>query len=255
MTALALPDLAALSDLRTFVGRARRIEDGGAIRLVAQGQILAMYAAALHGGGGPTVLALRVLALAAPATVDATVPLSSMVDRFARIDRVMAAARPTPRGLGRPIEMPVPPTTATDAGWAGVLPPRSGWSIEGTVTSELLRAAARAGIDEVAAGAPTGSPGAAVARLRALVWGRPLAGTGMPTGAAFAAEAFGFLGAGSGAADPGAADPGVAAGQGEEPTGPSGAATDPATLHVAGPWWRLSTTRGHLLARAGSVLG
>jgi hypothetical protein len=44
---------------------------------------------------------------------------------------------------------------------------------------------------------------------------------GVPTGVAFAADAFGF----------------VAAGQ------------DDATLHRAGPWVRLSTARGHVLSR------
>ncbi|GAB6901739.1 hypothetical protein [Kineosporia succinea] len=230
---LLLPDLSSLTDVRTFVGRARQIDEGGAIRLVGHGPTLAMYACALHGAGGPTVLALRVLALAEPAEVDATVPLASMADRFARIDRLMAGSRPTPRSVGKPIEMPVPPTTATNASWAGVAPPRSGWDVHGVVPFALLRQAARAGIDEVAAGVPAGSGASAVARLRGLVWGRTLledastgASVGVPAGAAFAAEAFGFLGK---------------------------TEDDSASLHSAGPWWRLSTARGHVLARGSSL--
>ena len=232
---LSLPDLATLSDLRTFVGRARQVDEGGAIRLVGAGEVLAMYACALHGGGGPTVLALRVLSLAEPTELDATVPLSALSDRFARLDRLMAGARPTPRSVGRPIELPVPPTTATSASWAGMAPPRSGWNIEGMVPLPLLRDAARAGIEEVAAGVPSGSGSAAVARLRGLVWGRSLLGPGapaVPAGVAFAAETFGFLG-----------------------RAPSGESEDASTLHSAGPWWRLSTTRGHVLARTASLLG
>ncbi|MBT0772231.1 hypothetical protein KIH74_25020 [Kineosporia sp. J2-2] len=228
---LLLPDLGTLSDVRTFVGRARQVDENGAIRLVASGPVLAMYAAAVHGGGGPTVLALRVLTLAEPAEADATVPLASMADRFARIDRLMAGSRPTPKSIGKPLELPVPPTTATNAGWAGVVPPRSGWSLDGMVPCPVLRTAARAGIEEVAAGAPTGSGASAVARLRALVWGRPLLeGSPVPAGVAFAAQVFGFLGAG-------APEPG------------SGWGDDVATLHSAGRWWRLSTPRGHVLAR------
>ncbi|GLY33103.1 hypothetical protein [Kineosporia sp. NBRC 101731] len=235
---LLLPDFGTLSDVRTFVGRSRQVDDGGAIRLVAQGQVLAMYAGALHGAGGPTVLALRVLTLAEPAQIDATVPLAAMADRFARIDRLLAGARPTPRSVGRPIELPVPPTTATNASWAGMAPPRSGWNVEGVVPFDLLRGAARTGIDEVAAGVPAGSGAAAVAKLRGIIWGRPLladasgGSVGLPTGAAFAAETFGFLGRGS-------SDP-------EQPD------QDVATLHSAGRWWRLSTTRGHVLARPAS---
>ncbi|MCD5348724.1 hypothetical protein [Kineosporia mesophila] len=223
--------------MKTFVGRARKVDDGGAIRLVAQGQVLAMYACALHGAGGPTVLALRVLTLAEPVQVDATVPLAAMADRFARIDRLLAGARPTPRSVGRPIGLPVPPTTATNASWAGMAPPRSGWNVEGVVPFDLLRGAARTGIDEVAAGVPAGSGAAAVAKLRGIVWGRPLleGAAGLPTGAAFAAETFGFLGRTASHVDL-LAPP-------EE---------DVATLHSAGRWWRLSTTRGHVLARPAS---
>ncbi|GAB3239607.1 hypothetical protein [Kineosporia babensis] len=233
---LLLPDLSSLTDVRTFVGRARQIEDGGAIRLVGHGPVLVMYAAAMHGGGGPTVLAMRVLALAEPAEFDATVPLASMADRFARIDRLMAGARPTPKSVGKPIEMPVPPTTATNAGWAGMAPPRTGWAVEGLLPQDVLRSAAKTGIDEVAAGVPSGSGAAAVARLRGIIWGRPLLGDdapAVPSGVAFAAEAFGFLGRASASADP--------------------AQEDAATLHSAGRWWRLSTSRGHVLARSGAL--
>jgi len=235
VSALLLPDLATLTDLRTFVGRARQVDDGGAIRLVGHGPAVAMYAAALHGGGGPTVLALRVLALAEAADLDATVSLSAMADRFARLDRLMAGSRPSPRSLGRPIEMPVPPTPATNAGWAGVLPARTGWSAEGTITLSGLRAVARAGIDEVASGTPAGAGAAAVQRLRARIWGRPIEGSAVPSGAAFAAQMFGFLGPAAG--------------------GSSQAEADIATLHRCGPWWRLSTMRGHVLARSAGLLG
>ena len=110
---------------------------------------------------------------------------------------------------------------AADAGWAGVAPPRSGWQAVGTVDPSALTAAARAGIEEIAAGAGQGSGSAAVGRLRALVWGRDLdAVPGLPAGAAFAAETLGFLGS-----------------------------DEPVTLHSAGPWQRLSSVRGHVLAR------
>jgi hypothetical protein len=78
-----------------------------------------------------------------------------------------------------------------------------------------------------------------VARLRALVWGRPLAGHDeLPAGTAFAAETFGFLGSSrsSGGVD-------------ADEVFDQEAAQDVVSLHRAGRWWRLSMSRGHVLAR------
>lgn len=226
---LWLPDEAARADLATFAGRARRIDSGGAVRLTAHGNVLTVTASALHGAGGPTVLAMRALVLAEASDVDATVPLSDLADRLARRSPLDGD------GSGR-VPVPVPPQTPMTAAWAGVLPPRRGWLSEGVIAVPVLAGAAREGIAAVAAGTPPGAGAAAVARLRAGVWGRPLTGhPGVPTGVAFAADAFGFLGS---------------AGNG------SGAAGTVATLFRAGPWIRLSTDRGHVLARpAGALLG
>jgi hypothetical protein len=85
----------------------------------------------------------------------------------------------------------------------------------------VLRASAQAGVEEVAAGAGEGSGAQAVARLRALVWGRDVHGVpGLPAGAAFAADALGFL-----------------------------APDEPVALHRSGAWRRLTTQHGHVLAR------
>jgi hypothetical protein len=211
---LWLPDAAARADLATFAGRARRVDAGGAVRLVAHGNVLAVTACALHGAGGPTVLAMRTLVLATASDVDATVPVAALADRLARDE----AAEP---GTGR-FAVPLPPAAAVTAAWAGILPPRRGWEQTGALPVAVLAEAAREGIAAVAAGTPPGAGAAAVTRLRAGVWGHPLAGhPGVPSGVAFAADAFGFLRAGAG----------------------------DATLHRAGPWVRLSTPRGHVLAR------
>jgi hypothetical protein len=102
-----------------------------------------------------------------------------------------------------------------------------------------LRRAARSGIEEVAAGTPQIAGAAAVAKLRALVWGRPLLGhTELPAGAAFAAEAFGFLGT---SRSTGGVDADEVFDQELN--------QDAVSLHRAGRWWRLSTNRGHVLAR------
>ncbi len=208
--ALALPDAETLADLETFVGRARRVDPDGAARLVAAGTVLATYVSPVHGGGGPTVLGLRVLALAAPAALDATVPLAALLDRFARL-----------RSDGDSTVLPVPPVGAA-ATWAGVTPPRAGWDTVGLLDAPALRERAADGVGEIASGVPEGAGAAAVAKLRAQVWGRPLTPdlADVPAGLAFAADALAFLDDG-----------------------------EPVALFRAGPWLRATTRRGHVLAR------
>lgn len=206
---LLLADAETAVDLSTYLVRARRVDPDGAARLTAAGQVLAVYVSPLHGAGAPTVLGLRVLRLAEPADLDTTVPLGALTDRLAR-----------PVAAGPPV-LPVPPMQARDAGWAGISPPRAGWQAVGTVAEGALLDAARAGIADVAAGAPATAAAPAIAQLRAAVWGRDLKEVdGLPCGAAFAAEALGFLGAG-----------------------------EPVALYASGAWRRLSTTRGHVLTR------
>ncbi len=227
---LVLPDAEALADLETFAGRARRVDPDGAVRLVASGGVLAVYVSPVHGGGGPTVLGLRVVALAAPAALDATVPLAALADRFARLRAASGVEDAATDGgtgaTGAGVALPVPPTGAA-ATWAGVTPPRSGWDAVGLLDAVRLRAVAADGVREVAAGVPPGAGAAAVAQLRAQVWGRPLAPDlpAVPAGVAFAADALAFLDEG-----------------------------EPVALFRAGPWLRATTRRGHVLARRSALL-
>ncbi|MGZ4649551.1 MAG: hypothetical protein ACXV3A_03290 [Kineosporiaceae bacterium] len=227
---LTLPDRQALHDLETFLGRARRVDPDGACRLVVTGGVLAVYVSPVHGGGGPTVLGLRVLALAPaaqpgcesepepvpePAGLDVTVALSALLDRFARV----------PPSSDPPVPLSLPPAAVT-AAWAGVAPPRSGWDALGLLDAARLRATAAAGVREIADGVPSGAGAAAVARLRGQVWGRALAEepadvpADVPAGVAFAAEALGFLDD-----------------------------AEPVALYRLRPWVRATTRRGHVLAR------
>lgn len=168
------------------------------------------------------VLGLRTLPLVGGVMpLDATVPLAGLSDRLARR---AATGDATTR-------LPVPPTTVAPA-WAAVSPPRAGREPVGLLPVADLLEAARAGIEEVAQGAPTGSGASAVAALRARVWGRPLV-AGVPSGVGLGVHALGFAGR-AGAAG-GAADADGA---------------EHATVHRAGPWVRVSLPAGHLLARA-----
>lgn len=125
-------------------------------------------------------------------------------------------ARP---GNGR--DLPVPPMQPTGVAWAGVTPPRSGWLPAKPLPVDVVIRCAEDGIAEVAAGSPDVAGAPAVAALRARVWGRVIPGSNISAGTAFAAHALGFV------------RPGDA----------------PAACFTAGPWTRLSTGGGHVLAR------
>lgn len=204
---LHLADLPSFRDLGTFVGRAKRLDPDGAARLVGHGSVLAAYVSPLHGGGLPDVVGLRTFHLAEPSTLDVVVDLAALTDRFAR-------------GTDSP-QLAVPPAPATGVTWAGVSPPREGWTTVGHVSSAALREVARAGIQEIADGMPDVAGAAAVNRLRAGVWNRPIPDVGddVPAGVALAAHGLGFLEDGS------------------------------VEVLQAGPWHRLTTSRGHVLVR------
>ena len=202
-----------LADLKTFATRAKAIDDG-AIRLQAAGSVLAAYVCVLRprllGESTPTILGLRTMALAEPSATDVTVALSAVLDRLARASQ-------------DDVELPVPPSTVSES-WTGVGAPRSGWELIGSRSDAELRAAAEAGIAEVAGIVPD-RPGALIVNnARAAVWGRELDASGLPAGAAFAALALGFLADGD------------------------------QKLYRAGRWFRLTGSRGHVLARTGSGL-
>ncbi len=205
-----LPDGAAVADLRQFAGRALRLDPGGVIRLVAEGWVLAAYCRALSGAGGPTVLALRTVALAEPVRLDLTVALESLQDRLSELKET----------AGQHIPLSLVSISGAGPAWAGVLPPRRGWSLEGMIEPVTLKSVAEQGIAEVSAETRSATGASAVAQLRARVWGRDLAaGSTLPAGAAFAADAYGFI------------------------------SDEAVTVHRRGAWWRLSLLRGHVLAR------
>lgn len=193
-------DPRALADLATLVARAGRADPGGAARLLAHGTVLAVTVSPLHGPGLPVVLGLRALALASPSRVDTTVALAALAERLARSTDAL----------------PLPPVEVLTASWAGVSPPRSGWTPLPDAPVALLRERAATGAARVAAG-----------EARTAVWTEPLPGRtdqpdqpALPSALAWAADVLGFLPAEGGAA-----------------------------ASRSGAWVRLSTARGHVLAR------
>jgi len=119
------------------------------------------------------------------------------------------------------------PETATRATWAGVSPPRTGWQPTGELDAAALAARAHDGMARVASALPADAGEEVVHRVRAGVWGEPVGEWGeLPLGIAFGAVALGFI---------------------------SGA--EKARVFTAGPWTRISLSRGHLLVRGPAAIG
>jgi hypothetical protein len=224
-----LADVASLDDLRVFLGRAARIEDGS-VRLIAGSGVLAVYAAVLYPAGlldeTPTVLALRTLALAptpgsdGPDAFDVVVPIASL---SARLETARAAHGTVTSSFdpaaAKPSTIRLPMAVAS-ATWAAISPPRGGWHALPETSAALLDQVARSGIEEIAQAVPDAVGEALVRRVRTEVWSRPVPGVDyIPAGAAFAASSMGFLG------------------------------EDVVRVLETGPWTRLTTARGHILVR------
>jgi len=214
--AFTLQDSLALDDLSTYLSRAGRVEDGS-VRLIATSGVLAVYVAVFYPSGlldeSPTVLGLRTFALPEAETFDVVVPVGSLLQRLTnKKSEVTDAAAPVTVTL---------PMQVHTVSWAAISPPRGGWTPLPGTTSRLLDEVARAGIDAIAGAIPEGMGEQIVHRVRSEVWGQPIRGLEhVPAGAAFAALSLGFL-------------------SGDEDV----------QIFETGPWTRLTTKRGHVLAK------
>jgi len=217
---LRLTEPGAAGDLGTYLGRAAGLQDGS-VRLIAGGGILAVYVPVLSPTSllddGATVLALRTFAIDDPALeLDVIVPAGSVRSRL--------------EAAGEDGFDPGPPTPVYAVAWAGIVPPRGGWTRSGAVAASVLRDAAAAGIAEVAAAIPGTVGEAIVQAVRSRAWNVPITDA-IPRGAAFAAEMLGFL--------------------------PPDGVEETAACFEVGPWHRVSLARGHVLVkrRAWSLAG
>ncbi len=222
-TTFTLPDVASLGDLRTYLGRAARVEDGS-VRLIADSGVLAVYTAILYPLGLldelPTVLGLRTFSLAEPATIDAVVPLASLQERLRLLAEAQDAehaegADPT-RATPIEVELPLEVNTVT---WAAISPPAVG----GSRCPTSRRSSSSAPRRPASPRSPRPSrrtPGRDRPPGPSEVWGRPIPMIEhLPAGAGFAGESLGFLG------------------------------HDPVRVFETGPWSRLTTSRGHVLVK------
>lgn len=209
---VVFPDPHAAADALTFAGRAARLGDG-AVRLQAASGTIAMTCAPLAPRGlldtTPTVLAMRALPVDAELECDVVVEASAV-----------SVAPDDATAL-------VLPAVGLSPAWAGVSPPRAGWSHGAGLAAATLAASAQWGIAAVAEAVPADPGEDAVRAVRATVWGEPDAALdGLPRGAAFAAFGMGFI-------------------VGEET----------ARVLTSGPWTRLTLDRGHVLVRGPVRMG
>lgn len=209
---LILADAESAADALTFAGRADRFTDE-AVRLQATGGVLVMTAAALAprgmGDPTPTVLALRTLAADPELVCDVVVEASAL---SAVPDEAVA------------IQLP---ETALAPAWAGIAPPRTGWTPGDGIDASALAAKAQGGIARVADAVPTDAGEDVVRAIRASVWGGADEDlNGLPLGVAYAAMSMGFI---------------------------SGAET--ARVYTSGPWTRVTLARGHVLVRGPIAVG
>ena len=230
---LVLDDAASLADLGRYARRARALDEEAAVRLQADGPVLAAWVGVLPGSGilgEGLVLGLRTFALASPTRIDIAVPAAAITDRTAH----------TP---GQSV-LPLPPVHLSPT-WASLTPPRSGWEYAGRADGDDLAAVARSGLEEVAAAVK--EHGAAAGLTKQRVWGAMVSYTSgtdessrgtdesgrgsdesdtrtdeieLPAGVAFAAYALGFLSPGH-----------------------------PVTVHRTNRWTRVSGPGGHVLSR------
>ena len=219
MTVLEISDPLAMADLSAFTSLAHRADSDGAMRLQVVADVLAASVAPLYphgiGDSTPLVLGMRMLRLRSSELdgFDEAVPLSNLIDRFAREENGTS--------------LPVPPNSVL-VSWTGIAPPRSGWRARDTISVGRLHETAAAGVEEISTGAPESSGGHAVKALRSRVWSREMTGTlgtDLPGGLAFAATALRFI--------------------------PAQGRDDDAELDVmeSAGWLRLVTPGGHLLTR------
>ncbi|MGW9207906.1 hypothetical protein ACWGR4_13040 [Embleya sp. NPDC055664] len=175
MTVLRLADPAAAADLGGYLSRLLRYDRGAVVRIRAEGMVLGTFGHPPFGAASSGVITLRASELAEPATVDATVSAGQLLDAIADDASVSL------------------PPSVTGPGWAGLLPPRTGWEHVADLSVPDLAREVAAGVAEFRARTEPGMPRAEFERVAAGIWTRPMAGR-LPLRAAHAAQSFGFLG-------------------------------------------------------------
>ena len=119
-------------DLKSYLTRAKKMDQKGTVRLRAFGTLLTAYVAPLFPAAilddGPTVLGLRTMELKSEAEINILVPIQAVLDRIAFELEKPATGNRFVFDMASTERVP----------WAGVSPPRTGWVEAGTLREELL---------------------------------------------------------------------------------------------------------------------
>jgi hypothetical protein len=200
----------ARRDAVQFLERAARVNNSAA-RLIADGENLQIYVGVLFPRGlldaTPTVLGLRVFRLLEAAAFDVVVPIESLVHRLqVGVEQGESSTRV--------------PAEVASLQWAAITPPKDGWRRRLGVPAEALAAAAARGVAAVAQAVPESIGEAVLQKVRSEVWGATIPEhKRIPAGAAFAADALGFVTDGS------------------------------LTVHTLDNWLRVSSKAGYVLVK------
>lgn len=201
-----------LRDLDTFVSRAAVLAND-AVRLVADGRVLAAFVLILgpRGFNDETPTVLGMRAFALASEAQFDIVVPIASLRD-RLASVVDVDGAT--GFELPHEVP-------SLQWQVGMPPRDGWNAAQSVAdSDLVKASAE-GVAEIKKLIPTDAEEYFVRRVRSAVWGANLSTEiALPAGVAFAATTLGFLGDGE------------------------------AQVSLRGPWTRLITSRGNIVAKS-----
>lgn len=207
--------------------------DGPTLRLAGSARDLAVFAerAARHDPGTPVrlVAADGVLAAFATTPFDCLGLRVTRLAEDAAVDVVVEAVGLAARARGARDGVLVLPPRLPDVTWSTPLPPRAGWAEVARLPGSVLAGRVAADTEEFKRRAGQGSPGSSVpAALEAVaadLWARPFAADA-PARLAHAADYLGFLV------------------DGEE-----------VVVRAAGPWRRLDSSAGVVLARVLDPLG
>ncbi|MEK2473600.1 MULTISPECIES: hypothetical protein [Streptomyces] len=274
MTVLRLADAGEAADLAAFLARLIHYDRGAAVRLQTGGGVLAVF------GRPPSfeVLAIRTARLAADTgAADAGDEPGAGASGPGRTGGsgldVTVSAGELLEGVQEAAGSVTVPAAVTGPPWAGVLPPRGGWTrVPGLPSPEALMRAVSAAVAEFRARDEELPPQRRTRperdRIGREIWSRTLGDTELPLRAVHAAQALGFLrgaraGAMAASASAGAASgagAGTASGTAGTASGTAGVAGAEATgpalaLLAAGGWLRLSTPYGSIAVRVAGPAG
>ncbi|NBR62209.1 MAG: hypothetical protein EBT86_11365 [Actinobacteria bacterium] len=221
-----LPEETDVVDLTKYLERAQKLDNSGAVRFRAYGDVLTVYVAPIATAEfdehAPMVLGLRTMALAESAEFDVTVLISEAIQKLQSGETVedFSLVKRLSKVTTKANQVCLP-NNLVDVSWNKETPTRTGWEMGGEFYQETLTEAARKGVAEITETLPTSVGGPIAARVRAEIWGKAIDYKyPVPMGAAFVSAGLGFLVEG-----------------------------EVVPWYVSGDWVRLSSLNGHVLAK------